>query len=174
MLQQPWLRFLPRPSSPFPVSAHVRSPPFSLYGAAGSQPWSKFKPHGSERASSCQKNPNLWVLGLLWERVLGQSNQRLTLLLNTNQTARLEDFPSGAWLSFSSIQTPFTRSQLQEPHLSSVRFLPSRHGTKLCELGGQMQTSVLSLRLPQPTRPGWTQQGSLDHRGTHQWLVFHL
>lgn len=93
------------------ISFHSNVPPFrflhvwnplSLHGAAGSQPWSKFKPCGSDHASSCQKDPNLSVLGPLWERVFGQGNQRLTPLLNTNQTARVEGFPWGAWLSFSS------------------------------------------------------------------------
>ena len=171
-LQELWLHFLPEQVPPFQVLAHVKFPRLSLHGAAGSQPWSKFKHCGSEHASSCQKDPNLSVPGPLGERVFGQGNQRLTPL-NTNQTARVEGFPSGAWLSFSSIQTPFARSQLHGPHPSLIMSLPSRSGTKLCELGGHTPTWTPSLRLPGPTRPGWTQQGCPHHTGTHlQWSLY--
>lgn len=110
----------------------MKFPHLSLHGAAGFQAWSKFKCCGSEHASSCQKDPNFLVPRPLWERLVGQVNQRLTPLLNTNQTARVEGFPLGARLSFSSIQTSFTRSQLHEPHLSLVTSLPA----------GGKQTSV--------------------------------
>lgn len=92
--------------SPFPVAARVKSSPLSLHGAAASQPWSRFKPCGSEQASSCQKTPNLSIPGPLRGRVSGQGHQRLALLFNANQPARVEGSPVGAWLSFSSTQRP--------------------------------------------------------------------
>lgn len=130
----------------------MKFPHLSLHGTAGFQAWSKFKCCGSEHASSCQKDPNFSVPRPLWERLVGQGNQRLTPLLNTNQTARVEGFPLGARLSFSSIQTSFTRSQLHEPRLSLVTSLPSRREIKLCEIGGHTQTCTPFLRLPGPTR----------------------
>lgn len=152
----------------------MKFPHLSLHGAAGFQAWSKFKCCGSEHASSCQKDPNFLVSRPLWERLVGQGNQRLTPLLNTNQTARVEGLPLGARLSFSSIQTSFTRSQLHEPHLTLVTSLPSRSGTKLCELGGHTQTCAPSLRLPGPTRPERTQQGCRHYAGSHLQLSFYL
>lgn len=79
MLHETWRHFLPQQFSPFQAFlAHVKSLCLSLHGAAGSQPWRKFKPCGLEHASSCQKNPNLSVPGPFWERGFGQSNQSLT------------------------------------------------------------------------------------------------
>lgn len=49
--------------------------PLSLHGAAGSQPWSKFKPCGSDHASSCQKDRSLhWLSAFsMWGAVLSVS-----------------------------------------------------------------------------------------------------
>lgn len=79
MLHETWRHFLPQQFSLFQTFfAHVKSLCLLLHGAAGSQPWRKFKPCGLEHASSCQKNPNLSVPGPFCERGFGQSNQSLT------------------------------------------------------------------------------------------------
>lgn len=84
-LQELWPHFLPEQVPPFQVLAHVKFPHLSLHGAAGSQPWSKFKHCGSEHASSCQKDPNLSVPGPLGKGFLAKVIRDWLHLIQTRQ-----------------------------------------------------------------------------------------
>lgn len=156
MLHETWCHFLPQQFSHFQAFfTRVKSLCLLLHGAAGSQPWRKFKPCGLEHARSCQKNPNLSVPGPFWERGFGQSNQSLT-------TSQCKPDSQDGGLSLRSLAQLLIRT-ISFHKVSAAWTLSlichdllSRSATKLCELGGQMQTSILSLRLRGPTRLGWT------------------
>lgn len=87
----------------------MKSPSLSYCEVTGPQPWSKFRPCSPEHASTCQKDPNLSVLGSLWDRVFGQSNQNW-LHAQSGIDSRAEGFPLGAVLSLSTKQTCCTGS----------------------------------------------------------------
>lgn len=147
------------------------NPLLSLCEAAGSQPWSKFKHCGSRCARCCQRHAYLiFQFPDHCEKRFLAKVIRGWLCFSTQ--TRQPRWRASPW-ELGSASHPCT---FLSQGLNCVNLIP--HGS--CpspwewDSSVNLVTRVLSLRLPRPTRPAQTQQGSPGHTGTHLQSSFPL